>query len=102
MAEHIMVPRLQDLGEGEGVAVTTGDRQLALFLIDGQPYAIDDTCTHEGGPLSEGTLDEAEVECPWHGACFDVTTGQCLSPPAEENEESYAVRVAGDEVQVAV
>ena len=52
---------------------------------------MDDVCTHRGGPLSEGILADAEVTCPWHGAVFDVTTGEVISPPAPHGIAIYPV-----------
>ena len=63
-------------------------------------YAIDDTCTHRGGPLSEGMVMGAEVTCPWHGAVFDVTSGAVLGAPAPRGVARYAVRVEGEDIKV--
>ena len=63
-------------------------------------YALSDTCTHRGGPLSEGTVEGAEVACPWHGARFDVKTGAVLGPPAAREVRSYPVRVTGTDVEI--
>jgi nitrite reductase/ring-hydroxylating ferredoxin subunit len=79
-----------------------GGKSIALFNVDGVFYAIDNTCTHRGGPLSEGVLDGKEVTCPWHGAVFDVTTGQVLRPPAPRGISSYRTRVDGEDVEVEV
>ena len=75
-------------------------RRLALFNVDGTFYAIDDTCTHSGGPLSEGDVEGTEVSCPWHGACFSLTDGRVLSPPADEGVTAYRVVVEGEDVKV--
>ena len=71
-------------------------KKVAVFNVDGAFYAIDDTCTHRGGPLSEGQLAGQEVTCPWHGAVFDVTTGRVLGPPAPRDVTSFTLRVQGD------
>jgi nitrite reductase/ring-hydroxylating ferredoxin subunit len=63
--------------------VDIGAKRIAIFNIDGTYHAIDDTCTHRGGPLSEGIVVGTEVTCPWHGAVFDVTTGSVLGPRAQ-------------------
>ena len=62
--------------------VNAEDRRIALFNVGGTCHAIDDTCTHRGGPLSEGTIDGVVVTCPWHGARFCVRDGQAQGPPA--------------------
>jgi len=82
--------------------VAVGGKTLALFNVNGAFYAIDDTCTHRGGPLSEGSLAGSQVTCPWHGAQFDVTTGAVQRPPAPTGVAGYKVQVVGDEVQVDV
>jgi nitrite reductase/ring-hydroxylating ferredoxin subunit len=80
--------------------VDVGARRLALFNVDEMFYAIDDTCTHKGGPLSEGMVVGSEVTCPWHGAVFDVTTGSVLGLPAPRSVASYAVRIEGEDIEV--
>ncbi len=94
------VARTSDLPPGSALAVDVDGLRIALFNVQGRIYAIDDTCTHSGGPLSEGDLDGTRVECPWHGACFDLTDGGVLGPPAEEGVRSYRVQVAGDEIRI--
>jgi nitrite reductase/ring-hydroxylating ferredoxin subunit len=74
--------------------------RIALFNVDGRYYAIDDTCPHAGGSLSEGDLDDTTVECPLHSARFDLTTGQMLSPPADTDVVAYQVRVAGNDIML--
>jgi len=91
-----------ELPAGRAKCVTINGRKIALFNVSGSYYAIDDTCTHRGGPLSEGAVAGAEVVCPWHGAHFDLATGQNLSPPARTGVSSFKVQVLGDEVQVDV
>ena len=58
------------------------------------------TCTHRGGPLSEGELEGDEVTCPWHGAKFKVSSGEVLSPPAPQGVGSYKVRVNGPDIEL--
>ena len=82
MGEFIKVAKVGDIAPGEARGVEAGGKRIALFNIDGTFYAIDDTCTHRGGPLSEGMVMGAEVTCPWHGAVFDVTSGALLGAPA--------------------
>jgi 3-phenylpropionate/trans-cinnamate dioxygenase ferredoxin component len=87
---------------GSAQVFQIADRRIALFNVDGSFFAIDDECTHEGGPLSEGEVAGGCVTCPWHGAEFDLRTGKVLALPAAENVRSYKVVVAGDEVSVEV
>src|SRR5947208_189524 len=75
---------------------------LSEALMAGSFYAIDDTCTHRGGPLSEGEVSGEEVTCPWHGAIYNIKTGAVLGPPAPRGVARYAVRVQGSDVEVEV
>ena len=82
MAGFVKVAKTDEIAAGQGKMVEVSGKKIALFNVEGSFYAIDDTCTHRGGPLSEGSLDGKEVTCPWHGAIYDVTSGEVLSPPA--------------------
>jgi nitrite reductase/ring-hydroxylating ferredoxin subunit len=96
------VATTQELPAGTAKQVTVNGRKVALFNLNGAYHAIDDTCPHRGGPLSEGDVEGNQVTCPWHGARFDVTTGSHLCPPAQSGVPAYKVQVVGDEVQVEV
>ena len=102
MGELIKVAETQDLPPGTAKAVEVQGRNVALFNIGGTYYAIDDTCTHQGGPLSEGAVEGKVVTCPWHGATYDVTTGNVLGPPAPEGVTRYNVQVDGEDVKIEV
>jgi 3-phenylpropionate/trans-cinnamate dioxygenase ferredoxin subunit len=86
---------------GKALAEVDG-RAIALLNVGGTFYAIDDVCTHDGGPLAEGELSGAEIRCPRHGARFDVRTGKALSFPAFEPVATHRVEVRGEEVYVAL
>ena len=94
-----------DIAEASGVCVNVQGKRIALFKVNGEVYAIDDTCTHEEASLSEGTLyldeDEPQVECPKHGAIFEIPTGQVLTLPAVKSVHSYETKVEGDKVLVS-
>ncbi|MEX2245068.1 MAG: non-heme iron oxygenase ferredoxin subunit [Dehalococcoidia bacterium] len=77
-------------------------RRIALCNVDGSFYAIDDVCTHDGGSLDQGELEGKLVECPRHGARFDVTTGRAVVLPAVQPVKTYPVEVEGDDVRVVV
>jgi len=100
MAELVTVAKTSEIGAGQAKAVDVKGQTVALFNVGGTFYAIEDTCTHVGGPLSEGEVQGTAVTCPWHGAQFDVTSGKVLGPPAAEGVKSYPVRVEGDEIKV--
>ena len=102
MVGFVKVARIEDVAIGGGKMVEVGGKKIAIFNVDGNYYAIDNTCTHKGGPLSEGGLDGKEVTCPWHGAVFDVTTGEVLGPPAPKPVSRYGVRLSGNEIEVEV
>jgi 3-phenylpropionate/trans-cinnamate dioxygenase ferredoxin subunit len=82
--------------------VEVDGRAIGLFRVGGDFYAIDDVCTHDGGPLADGVLEGCEIECPRHGARFDVKTGQALSMPAIEPVTVHAVELRDDGVYVAI
>ena len=96
----VTVARVGEIPEGGVKLVRVDDQTIAVFNIDGGYYAIDDICTHDGGPLAEGHLKGEVIECPRHGARFNVKTGEVLSLPATVPVPTYAVRVEGDEIQV--
>ncbi len=102
MADFVKVARTDEIAPGQGKMVEVSGKKIALFNVEGSIYAIDDTCTHRGGPLSEGALEGKEVTCPWHGATFDVTTGEVLGPPAPKEVARYNIRVEGSDIEVKV
>ena len=89
-----------DLFEGAGVPVVLHDRMLALFLVDGRPYATDAMCTHGAASLCDGFLDGHEVECPFHQGKFDVRTGAATCAPATDALKVYPVKVQEDQVWI--
>jgi nitrite reductase/ring-hydroxylating ferredoxin subunit len=82
--------------EGNSRLVYLDNEAVAVFLVNGQFYATSDSCTHAGGPLSEGKLDGQMVICPWHSSCFDVTNGEVLCGPAEEPLKTFKVILEGN------
>jgi nitrite reductase/ring-hydroxylating ferredoxin subunit len=102
MANLIEVAKTNEIKPGEGKLIEVEDHEIALFNCEGSYYAIDNTCTHQGGPLCEGDLEGNKVICPWHGAEFDVKTGNVVAPPAEESVKSYRVDVDGDSIKIEI
>ena len=101
MSEFINVAKVGDIPIGGSKLVEIDDVRVALFNLDGVIFAIEDVCSHDGGPLVEGqVLDGYQVECPRHGARFDIRTGAVLSFPAFEPIESYEVRIEGNDVLI--
>lgn len=102
MAGFVKVAKTDEVAPGQGKMIEVSGTKIALFNVQGSFYAIDDTCTHRGGPLSEGVLDGKQVTCPWHGAIYDVTTGEVLGLPAPKGVARYNVRVEGENVEVEI
>ena len=102
MATFITVARTDELPPGQGKLVEVKQKRIALFNVGGRYYALDDMCPHRGGPLSEGELEGAAVVCPWHGAIFDLATGNVTRPPAAAGVVTYDVRRDGEEIAIAV
>ena len=102
MARFVKVATTDELEDQQAKLVELDGQKIALFRVDGTFYALSDTCTHRGGPLSEGTVEEAEVTCPWHGAKFDIRTGAVLGAPAPQGVKSYLARVTGADVEIEV
>lgn len=102
MADFVKVATRSTLPAGDKVLTEIDGRPIALFNVDGSYFAIDDVCTHDGGPLAEGEFVGCEVRCPRHGARFDVRTGQALCLPAVEPVTTHRVEVRGEDILVAL
>ena len=92
MTGWIEVGPRSELLPGEFKVVWDGDTPIAVYNIDGALYAVEDTCTHDGGDLAGGEVFGFEAECPRHGARFDLRTGAVTKPPAYEPIASFPVR----------
>ncbi|MBV8331396.1 MAG: non-heme iron oxygenase ferredoxin subunit [Candidatus Eremiobacteraeota bacterium] len=99
MARH-HVGKRSDIAPGTTRRVLVEGAEILLCNAGGTIYAIEDVCTHDGGPLDQGELEECRITCPRHGASFDVRTGEALTLPAVLPVSTYAVRVDGDDVYV--
>lgn len=100
MSKTVKVAETRDLLPGTGKVVQADGRDIALFNVEGRFFAIDNICTHSGGPLGEGDLIGETVECPWHGAQFNVKTGAMTGPPAPADVQSFPVKIEGSDVFV--
>lgn len=98
--QWVRIARTSELPPGQRKLIRVGDRRLALFNVEGEFYAIDDVCTHDGGPLAEGELEGHQIICPRHGARFDVRSGEVLSFPAVVPVSAYRVLIEGEEIQI--
>lgn len=102
MANFVKVAEVSEIPPGERKVIDVDGLFIVVFNVNGAFYAIEDLCTHDDGPLAEGDLDGHEIECPRHGARFDIRTGQVLSFPAITDVPAFAVRVEGSDVLVDV
>src|SRR5918999_1689069 len=91
--DFVKVANTKDIQPSQMKEVEVNGQNICVVNIEGKYYAIGSICTHEGGPLADGTLEGYEVECPWHNSKFDVRTGEVTSPPASEPEPAYEVKV---------
>jgi len=94
------IAKRTDIPPGTTKRVEVDGVEVLLCNVDGTLYAVEDVCTHDGGPLDQGELEDCRIECPRHGATFDVRTGAALTLPATEPLPTYRVRVEGDDVYV--
>lgn len=97
---RVLVASLNRLPDGAGMRVDAGGRRLALFRRGNEVFALDDRCSHAEASLAEGEVYGDTVECPRHGATFDLRTGAALSLPAACPVPTYPAEVVGDDVFV--
>lgn len=90
-----------DCPPGSAVELVASDRIVALYNVDGEFFALDGVCPHQGGPLGKGELRGCVVTCPWHGWQFDVRSGQHQTS-ASVRQQGFEVRVENDDVMVLV
>ena len=98
--DFVKVSDTEDIQPSHMKEVQVDGENICIVNVEGKYYAIGSICTHEGGPLADGTLEGYEVECPWHGSKFDVRTGEVKNPPASEPEPSYQVKVDGTNILI--
>lgn len=96
----IAVGPAAEIPAGDYATVEVDGSFVAVFNVDGEYFAIDDVCTHDGGGLTGGAVEDHQVICPRHGARFCLRTGVALTPPAYEPVRSYATRVVAGIVEV--
>jgi 3-phenylpropionate/trans-cinnamate dioxygenase ferredoxin component len=100
--EFIAIGADGEIANGERVFVEIDGLPIVVFNIGGQIFAIGDTCSHDDGPLGDGSLDGFEVTCPRHGASFDVRTGKVISLPAIVDIPAYPVRIVGGQLEIGL
>jgi len=98
---YVTVGKKSDVAPGAVRVFVVDGLDVAVANVDGQLYAFADVCTHDGGPVAEGELEDCVIECPRHGARFDIATGQVLSMPAVVPLPVYDLKVEGEEIKVS-
>lgn len=96
----VKIGKVSEITPGNAKVYELDDRAVALCNVDGTIYAIDDMCSHDDAPLDQGFLEGCEIECPRHGARFDVRTGEVKALPAVLPIDTFKVRVDGDDIEV--
>ena len=97
----IIVGKTTEIMPGQMKKISFDEKEIIVSNVDGNYFAIDDTCTHSGASLSEGKLDGSIITCDWHGAQFECKTGKLVKFPAEiANLKSYNVIVESDNIIV--
>ena len=102
MSDFVKVAKVRDLPDPGKLTLEVQDSVVVLFRVGGCFYCIDDLCTHDGGPLGEGRLENHAIACPRHGAKFDIRTGQPLTMPATEPTLVHEVKVEGEDLYVRI
>jgi len=101
MSDFVAVAKANEIEEDVVKVVRVGDAPIGVTKIDGEFFAFADVCTHDDGPVAEGDLDDYIIECPRHGAKFDIRSGKVTQLPAVAPIPVYAVKVEGDTVLVS-
>jgi len=101
MSEFVSVADVQSLPPGQGRTVHVRGKDLAVFNLNGEFFAIDSVCPHKGGPLGEGFFKEGRVFCPLHGWEFEVRTGTCVTRP-DRPVNSYPTQVRDGQLQILI
>ena len=100
MTDWVDVGRADEIASGEHRLVDADGTQIAVFNLDGEFFAIEDVCTHDGGELLSGRVEGDQVICPRHGARFCIRTGAALTAPAYEPTPKFPVRIENGILQV--
>ena len=102
MAEFVTLCPADDIPPGHREVFGVGDKWIAVFNVGGRFHAIEDLCTHDGNSLADGRLRGLKIECPRHGALFDIRTGEVQSPPAYEDIDYFVVRVQDGQILLSL
>ena len=99
---YVKAAKLSDIPQGQVRLVEVEDEEVALCNVGGEIFAVANLCTHDGGPLGEGEMVDHQIECPRHGARFDVRTGAVTVLPAVLPIPTYEVKVEGDDILIEI
>ena len=100
MSERIALCKTEDVAAGTALKVEAGGLTLAVFNLNGHYFAMDDSCSHGPGSLSEGYVEGEEIECDFHNGRFNIKTGEVTAPPCMVPQKVYAVTVADGQLFV--
>lgn len=100
--EFVAIADVDELPNGERIFLEIEDEFIVVFNIDGEYFAIEDSCTHDNGPIGEGELEDHKIVCPRHGARFDVRDGSVKSPPAVMDVKAYPTRVVDGQIEIGI
>ena len=98
--DFVKVAETKDVQASQMVAVNVNGEKVCLSNVNGKYYAIGNVCTHMGGPLGEGKLEEYIVQCPWHGSRFDIRSGEVVRLPAMRPESTYEIKVENNYILI--
>ena len=102
MPKSVRVASVEDVPPGHSLVAEVGSHRVAIFNTGDELRAIADSCSHRGGPLSQGMFDASGVTCPWHGATFEFKDGQPDGFPTTEPVRCYELRIISKDVEVIV
>ncbi len=102
MSSFVAVARVEELPPGARLHYAFDEETVIVLNVGGEFFAIADLCTHDGGPLADGEVCDHEIECPRHGARFDVRTGKVLSFPAIVDIPAYPVKLEGETILIGL
>jgi 3-phenylpropionate/trans-cinnamate dioxygenase ferredoxin subunit len=102
VGEFVKAVSVSEIAPGTCRLVVLQGKEIVVFNVDGEFFALDNLCTHEEGPLCEGEIEGCEVTCPWHGAKFDIRTGEVLQDPAYDAVARHNVRIVGSDIEVEI
>lgn len=100
MSEFVKVGSIHDISPGKPLIHDFDYNTVVIFQVGNVYYCLEDECTHQEVPISDGTITDCRVECPMHGSWFDLKTGKALNLPATKAVQTYAVKIIDEDVYV--